>query len=85
MTTTQKKICKKLIALSIEHGFGNLYPLQPIADELGIKEVLYDNNTNTGILWEFGPYGTGDLYFSPKGDSASVDYYVHEILTQKCY
>ena len=85
MTTTQKKICKKLISLSIEHGFGVLYSLQPIADDLGIKEVLYDNNTNTGILWEFGQYGSGVLYFSSTGDSASVDYYTHDILANMCY
>ena len=76
MTIVQKKVLRELLKQSIEHGFGSMYPLAPIAEKLGITEVLYDNNTNTGLLWEFGPHGTGTIF--ARGDwpeaAASIDY-----------
>lgn len=76
MTIDQKKVLRELLALSIENGFGSGYPLAPIAEKLGIKEPLYDNNTNAGLLWEFGPHGSGMIY--ARGDwpdsYASIDY-----------
>jgi hypothetical protein len=72
MNDKQKAICRELIALSYEHGFGSSYPLQPIADKLGITDVLYDNNTNTGLLWDLGPHGEGLLMIDHRGQSASV-------------
>ena len=76
MTLDQKKVLRELLAQAIEHGFGSSYPLKPIADKLGITEPLYDNNTNTGLLWEFGPHGSGDIYARvdwPEA-SASIEY-----------
>jgi len=76
MTLDQKKILRELLTQSIERGFGCLYPLAPIAQKLGITEPLYDNNTNTGILWELGPHGDGTIF--ARGDwpdaCASIDY-----------
>lgn len=76
MTLPQKLILRELLGMCIEHGFGGLYPLAPIAQKLGITEPLYDNNTNTGLLWEFGPHGSG--YIFARGDwpnaSAAIDY-----------
>ena len=76
MTLPQKRILRELLDMHIEHGFGGLYPLAPIAEKLGITEPLYDNNTNTGLLWEFGPHGDGTIY--ARGDwpdaCASIEY-----------
>lgn len=76
MTLDQKKCLRELLAQCIEHGFSSSYPLKPIADKLGITEPLYDNNTNTGVLWEFGPHGNG--YIMARGDwpnaYASLEY-----------
>lgn len=77
MTLPQKKVLRELLVQAIEHGFGCSYPLKPIADKLGITEPLYDNNTNTGLLWEYGPHGSGLI--DARGDwpdaCASVDYH----------
>lgn len=76
MTLDQKRILRALLSRSIASGFGVLYPLAPIAQQLGITEPLYDNNTNTGLLWEFGPHGKGLIF--ARGDwpdaQASIDY-----------
>ena len=76
MTINQKRVLRELLGLSIEHGFGCGYPLAPIAEKLGITEPLYDNNTNTGLLWEYGPHGKGLIM--ARGDwpdsYASMDY-----------
>jgi hypothetical protein len=87
MTTNQKRVIKALLNKSIEYGFGSGYSLKEIADELGISEVLYDNETNTGILWEFGPYGHGYIY--AHGDwpnsYASISYDFAQILENWTY
>lgn len=85
MTADQKKICKEIIRLSIEHGFSCSYPLAPIAKKFGITETLYDVDTNTGILWELGPYGNGLLDIPHDGQSAGVDYDTHQLLEHWCH
>ena len=85
LTVAQKQICRELIKLSIEHGFGSNYPLAPIAAKLGIAEPLYDNNTKSGILWELGPHGGGLLFIPHSGDCASVEYDTHEMLANWCH
>ena len=76
MTLDQKKCLRELLHLCIEHGFGSSYPLLDVAAKAGVKEPLYDNNTNTGVLWEFGPHGSG--YINARGDwpraVAGIDY-----------
>ena len=85
MTTQQKRICRYLIDQSIQNGFGAGYPLEPIAKELGLTCLdLYDNNTNTGVLWELGQHGEGLLYVQPEGEWASVSYDTHELLKHWC-
>ncbi len=66
MTLDQKKVLRELLRQSIDSGFGCSYPLAPIAEKFGIKEPLYDNNTNTGLLWKFGPHDQG--YIDASGD-----------------
>ena len=80
MNNKQEKIVQELITSSIKNGFDSCYPLQPIADKLGIKEVLYDNNTNTGLLWELGRFGSGILDISTDGKYASIDYNMSNLL-----
>lgn len=80
MTPVQKAFVRELLRLSIDHGFGCRYSLAPIAEKLAIKEPLYDNNTNTGVLWEIGPHGKGFLDIGPDGMSAAIDYDQHTLL-----
>lgn len=72
MTPQQKAVCRELLALSYEGGFGARYPLAPIAAKLKIKRKLYDNNTNTGVLWDLGKHGKGYLDIANDGSSAGV-------------
>jgi hypothetical protein len=77
MKLDQKRVLRELLNQSIQNGFGCSYPLKPIADKFGITEPLYDNNTNTGLLWEFGPHGSGLIMAWgdwPDSD-ASIDYH----------
>lgn len=53
----RRYIVRRLLELTDEHGRG-YYPLAPLADDLGVTvEALYDNNTNTGLLWDLGRHG----------------------------
>ena len=76
MTLDQKRALRELLNQAIDHGFGCSYSLASIAKTLSIEEPLYDNNTNTGLLWEFGPHGQGLI--SARGNwpdaSASIEY-----------
>ena len=74
MTPQQKAICRELLALAYKAGFGCYYPLAPIAAKLGIKRRLYDNNTNTGLLWNLGKHGSGLLDITTDGTAACVPY-----------
>lgn len=84
MTLTQKQIIREVIDLSIQHGFGTYFPLAPIAAKYGIKELLYDNEKNTGALWDVGPHGEGWLDIPRDGSSASVSYEEHSMLANWC-
>lgn len=64
MTLLQKRALRELLNESIDHGFGCSHSLKAIAIKLGIKEPLYDNETNTGLLWEYGPHGEGLIHAS---------------------
>ncbi len=76
MTLDQKRALRELLQQSIDHGFGCSHSLSAIAKKLDISEPLYDNSTNTGLLWEFGPHGSGLI--DARGDwpdaHASIDY-----------
>lgn len=79
MNDKQNQIIQELIKTAIKNGFESYYPLQPIADKLGIKEVLYDNNTNTGLLWELGNLRKGILDITTDGKYASISYNTAQI------
>jgi hypothetical protein len=72
MTDTEKQrlIVRRLLDLTDENGRG-YYPLAPLAAEVGLTvEQLYDNNTNTGLLWELGRHGKAYIEVAP----SSFDY-----------
>ena len=73
MNAQQKAVCRELLALSYESGFHH-YPLAPIAEKLGIKGALYDNNTNKGLLWKLGRHGSGILDVSTDGKTAAIPF-----------
>lgn len=65
----QKAVVRRLLELTDECGRG-YYPLSMLAPLVGMTvPQLYDNNTNTGLLWEFGQHGRGPhqgaLHFLP--------------------
>lgn len=76
MTLDQKRALRELLQQSIDHGFGYSHSLAEIAKKLNITEPLYDNETNTGLLWQYGPHGDGLI--DARGDwpdaYASIDY-----------
>lgn len=84
LTVPQKQIIRELIDLSIEEGFGTYYPLAPIAEKYGITEPLYDQNTETGVLWAVGPHGEGWVFVTRDGRSAAVSYSEHQMLANWC-
>ena len=85
MTENQKAICRELLELSYGNGF-NSYPLKPIAAKLGITDILYDKNTETGILWELGAFGSGVIAVTDNGRGlyAGVMRDTHEQLEAWC-
>jgi hypothetical protein len=83
MTDQQKQICCDLLRASFENGFGSSYPLKPIAAKLGITEQdIYDANSETGIMWEYGSYGNGFISFTNHGNGlyASVQFDTKDLL-----
>lgn len=72
LNSNQRAFCRALIKLCVNEGFGFAYEMQPIADGLGIKETLYDEDNSTGLLWELGPHGEGLLDISNNGKCASL-------------
>lgn len=80
MTDVQKQraIVRRLLELTDENGRG-YYPLEMLAFPLGMTAAqLYDNDTNTGLLWDFGQHGKGwhqgALHFLPSAfDSVAIN------------
>lgn len=70
MTKEQKQIIRELLRLSYSNGFDSGYSLNEIAKKFNITDVLYDNETNTGILWEYGRHGNGMLSITDNGHGA---------------
>ncbi len=83
MTTEQKSIIRELIEQSYDSGFHH-YPLAPIAAKLGITEPLYDNNTNTGLLWKLGRHGCAVLDINTEGTHAAVSRFALPTLERQC-
>jgi hypothetical protein len=84
MTEPQQAICRELLELCYRHGFDCYYSLAPIAEKLGITDVLYDNNTNTGILWSLGKFGDGFLSILTDGRAATVPWILRDELARRC-
>jgi len=85
MTDVQKAICHALLTLSYQRGFDSSFPLEPIADKLGMTVAeIYDENTEQGVLWEYGPYGNGMLDFSSCGRFAGVTIDTRDLLANWC-
>lgn len=80
MTRDQRAICRELLRLSVDGGFGTGYLLAPISIKLGIDVPLYDSSTESGVLWNLGPYGLGLLDVADDGRWASVNWDTHEEL-----
>ncbi len=60
MTDLQKKALLLLIRTADDNGYAHVHPLGPIAEKCGLTVAeLYDSNTESGILFEFGPQGAG--------------------------
>lgn len=82
MNEIQKIVVRKLLSLAYENGFGSFYSLKPIAETLGIKvSDLYDEDTESGHLWEYGPYGNGFLDISVDGKSACPNINMRDLLS----
>lgn len=80
MNEIQKSCICKLLSLAYSNGF-NLFPLAPIAKELGIEvEALYNEDTESGELWEYGAYGNGFMSFSHDGKAGGVNIDYRELL-----
>jgi len=65
LDANQRAICRELLCLNYDHGFGQSFNLPTIAASLDIHEPLYDSNTETGLLWELEQQGL--LYVSDDG------------------
>lgn len=64
--------CRLLLELSYEHGF-HYFPLSVLAESLSVRsEALYDNDTNTGVLWSLGPHGEGALDVTSDGTAIGI-------------
>lgn len=73
MNEKQKLACRELLRLSYANGFDSAYPLASIATQLGsTTQELYNGNTETGLLFEFGEKGNALLWFTNSGDAAGV-------------
>ncbi len=83
-------ICRQLLLMSWEHGFDCNYPLEPIVEKVRLEvpgvdlSVMHDVDTNTGLLWNLGPYGEGFLSVTMDGKSAGVVREMHEMLAHRC-
>jgi hypothetical protein len=73
MTQAQKEVARELLSLSYTRGFESMHPLEPIAAKFGLTTAaLYDKNTESGILFKYGPRGNGALTISKEGTHVGV-------------
>lgn len=81
MTDIQKTLLTELLQESYKHGFGTYYPLADLAKKHGLtREEVYDGNTETGILMEWGPKGIGCLDVLEGGRIAAISMDMRESL-----
>lgn len=73
MTDEQKAVAHYLLRQSYAHGFGVAYPLGSIASDMGVTIAdIYDEDTETGFMWEYGPFGDVGLIEGRRGSLAVV-------------
>jgi len=87
MTLEAKLICRELLKLSVEHGFGCGFDLAEIAEKLGIEGELYNGETESGILWGLGKNigEEGLIDIDHDGDSAAVIWDMHGMVEARSY
>lgn len=74
MTPIQKSVCRSLLKSAYSSGFDSMYPLAPIAAELGATvESFYDDNTETGELYAIGSEGEGLIHVRNGYASVNLD------------
>lgn len=80
MTKIQARLIRYILKQSIDSGFDCGYDLTEIEAELNLnpKEV-FDEDTSSGLLYEYSQYGNGTIHV--KDNSASLDYDSHHILS----
>jgi hypothetical protein len=79
MNKQQKQIIHELLKLSIENGFDCYYPLKPIVEKLGITEELYNEETESGLLWPYANWTMGAVWMDGDGN-ASISWEQHDML-----
>jgi hypothetical protein len=75
MNDKQKQFSRALLNLIEENG-AHFYPISFVAKQAGLTESveeIYDNNTNTGLLWSYGNFGNGYLRFERDSVCAPID------------
>lgn len=80
MTPNQRAICRELLRLNYDKGFGEMFYLPTIAAKLKISEPLYDDNTETGLLWDLGPKGEALLEVTDDGKWAGVNFEARDMV-----
>jgi hypothetical protein len=73
MSPEAAKVIRKLLELSYANGFDSFYRTETLAEAINKpREYVLNTDTETGLLWEYGPLGKGMLAFSHDGDAVSV-------------
>lgn len=68
MNPIQKSLIQQLLRHAYSNGFDSKLPLAPMADDMGVSvEALYDEESESGELWEYGPNGNGALDITNNG------------------
>lgn len=81
MTDKQKKVIKALIELADEYGRG-LFPLSLVSEKSGVTDLLFDPNTETGVMWEISQFDKGFIYIH--GSSACINVDLEDQLKRWC-
>lgn len=71
MTQEQKSFCAALLEKSRQHG-QVYFPVQPIADAIGITEPMFDGANGEGVLYEISQFGNGYIYIIDNNGEVSA-------------
>jgi len=85
MTKTQKQFIHALFELYEEHGYRGSMPIADILNSLNLtKETAYNNNEETGELWDIGQKKHCYVHFSQDMNHASINFSMREVLENWC-